>query len=108
MKCPQCKNEFKSISELISTRRETPWYKYKEETLECPLCNTNLVLKESNKIMIKYLIILITYVILAVASFFYSTMLFIIIVIFIAISSMPIINYLMYKQGELVQKAHNK
>ena len=108
MNCPKCEVHISSIDEINTIKQtkigEKNWYKLQDnEPTRCPKCSTRLKLKASKEIKTTMAVFFILTISLLVLTFFYSTAIFLVTSIVIAIISNPLFNYVFTKYGELVE-----
>jgi len=108
MKCPNCNSFINFIEEIPKSTQtklsDKKWYKLKEEpSLSFPTCKIKLKLKASKETKTKLVAIILIYITLTLVAYFYSTVTFIIMALFSAILSTPLINYVIHKYGELIE-----
>ena len=104
MKCPNCSFKTNSINELSVYKSDMPWYKYNEEQIMCPECKTPLKLTASREVLFPLIFIFFIYITIALVSYIYSTVVFFLFCLFIAISLTPLINYILNEKGVLIER----
>lgn len=108
MHCPNCHTNITDLDVLSNNKMtklgDKNWHKLQtEEQLTCPNCSTNLKLNASIEFKVKTILVLILFLIILLSSFVYSTALFVLMALLVAISATPLFNYLLNKYGELVE-----
>ncbi len=103
MKCPSCSFKIKSLNELSSSEHSIPWYKYSEELIRCPNCQTHVKIVASKKTHLIFALFFIVSFSLVITVLIFSKPWFLPAMIVASISSMLVAKYLYIKKGALVE-----